>query len=132
MKVGKIIILSLVICMLFLVSSNVFAAIPDGMSEEFKSILNEEGQFVVTDTMNNDNKNWLLSDAIMRCNTDKYNFGAIYTENSDIVTILRHDNETGNELERYDIEIVYQEKFSEDFKKITDNGEIVITTMASL
>lgn len=128
MKIGKIIILSLVICMLFLVSSNVFAAIPDGMSEEFKSILNEEGQFVVTDTMNNDNKSWLLSDAIMRYNTDKYNFGAIYTENSDIVTILRHDNETGNELERYDIEIVYQEKFSEDFKKITDNGEIVITT----
>ena len=60
MKTNKIlltILMFLVTIILFTIIPNkVFAAIPEGMSQEFKNILNEEGQLVVKDTTMLDNK----------------------------------------------------------------------------
>ena len=54
MKINKILLtifMFLVTIILFtIVPNKVFAASPEGMSQEFKNILNEEGQLVVKDT----------------------------------------------------------------------------------
>lgn len=129
MKIGKQIIMLLVVCILCMTASNVFAEIPVGMSDELKSILNEEGQLVITDTIAGDDKAVLLADEICKYSTDSWFVGAFFIGDSrEKATIYRWDVSAGIELERFDIDVVFEEKYSEDFKEITENGEIIITS----
>ena len=132
MKTKKVLVLLIAIFFIFVLSNNVFAVIPEGMSEEFKSILNEEGKLVITDTGNFEYKDQIITETLNKYSTDKYAFqrsyvyGKDYKENE--YTITRHEINPYTVIESYDIEVVYEEKFSDEFKKITEDGNIVITS----
>lgn len=122
-------ILFVLIMAIIAMPSNVFAAIPDGISEEFKAILNENGEIVITDTSNVENNFELLLDVLEKHSTENYKF-AVYSNNEDVTLcgIGKYDTETNAELEAYEIVVKYEEKYSEEFKKILDeNGNFVIT-----
>lgn len=55
-----------------------FAAITDEMSDEFKQILNEEGQLVITDTSNSEIEDAVLRGTINKYETDQYGFQAYF------------------------------------------------------
>jgi len=121
--------------------NNVFAAFPDGMSEEFKEILNEEGKLVVTDSSLSDDNFSLVVNHIskLRNLNLEYYFETYVVDSNDtdcsVVEINRIDAVTYQTLESYNIDVVYKDVYSEEFKKaitdITDgNANIVITSTA--
>lgn len=132
MKTKKILVFLIALFFVFIISNNVFAAIPDGMSEEFKQILNEEGKFVITDTSNNEYKNFILMSSVNKYATDAYDFQIYFIDAENTkCRIQRHEITPYNILESYDVEVIYEEKFSDEFKKITDDGNIVITSSSA-
>jgi len=89
------------------------------MSEEFKQILNEDGKLVVTDTSMNKDKNAFLTEYLTKnlyVNVSNYN-----EENSTCDITINGETHT--------IEIVYEEKISEEFKRIlNEEGELPISS----
>jgi len=109
--------------------NNVFAAFPEGMSEEFKAILNEEGQLEMTDTSDYLDKMSLISNKLNLYQNDEYFFNiSANDEEAAKCQIDRVRVADGTLLETYEIDIKYAEKFSDEFKEILDeNGDILIT-----
>lgn len=132
MKIVKKLILLIVVFFMIILSNNAFAVISEEMSEEFRSILNEEGQLVITDTANIESNSSLLSDVINKNATDKYGFQAYFlNEENTKCRIQRYEVNPYIILESYDIDVVYEEKFSDEFKKITKDGNIIITSTST-
>ncbi len=133
MKMNKILLtifMFLVTIILFtIVPNKVFAAIPEGMSQEFKNILNEEGQLVVKDTTMLNDKLAVVREYLSKFgDVQKYSFYALdYDENLSKCTITRNifDSTTP---EQYEIEVVFEEEYSENFKSILKNGKLEIRT----
>ena len=73
-KLLLITIFVFMIAMFTVASNKVLAAIPEGMSEEFKNILNEDGKLVVKDTTMIDNKYEVLNEYLSKYNGTNYNF----------------------------------------------------------
>lgn len=132
MKTNKIlltILMFLVTIILFtIVPNKVFAAIPEGMSQEFKNILNEEGRLVVKDTTMLNDKLAVVREYLSKFgDVQKYSFYALdYDENLSKCTIIR--NIFGSTPEQYEIEVVFEEEYSENFKSILKNGKLEIRT----
>ena len=134
MKTKKVLLLTtlflFVIILMAILPTKLFAAIPDGMSEEFKAILNEDGELVITDTSEFYTKEDLVTDALMRHSNDSYYFNNLYALDEQVTAcfIERRETSTNEVLESYEIPIKYEEKYSDEFKKILDeNGNLVIT-----
>lgn len=107
----------LVITLIVLMPKNVLAI--GTMSEEFKQILNEDGKLVVTDTSMNEDKNAFLTEYLRKKlygNVSNYN-----QENSTCDITINGETHT--------IEIIYDEKISEEFKKIlNEEGKLPISS----
>lgn len=132
MKTKKVLLLIVaflfIIIAMFVFPNNTFAAILEGMSEEFKGILNENGELVITDTSNMESNSELIMRFLAKKATESYDF-RISSNNEDFTEceIEKYEVETGN-VEAHTISIKYEEKFSDEFKKILDeNGNFVIT-----
>lgn len=129
MKIKKILVLFIIAFFTLIISNKAYATIPEGMSEEFKNILNEEGKLVITDTSNSQNKNQVFVNIFNKYETDEYGFQAYFidVENTKC-RIQRYEKNPYTILESYDIEIKYEEKYSDEFKQITKDGNILITS----
>lgn len=134
MKTKKVLLLTtlflFVIILMAMVPTKLFAAIPAEMSQEFRSILNENGELVITDTSEFYRKEDFVTDVLMRHSNDNYYFNYLYATDEQVTTcfIERREVSTNDLLEKYEIPIKYEEKFSEEFKKILDeNYNLVIT-----
>ena len=132
MKTNKILLMilmfSIMMILFAIVTNKVFAAIPEGMSQEFKNILNEEGKLVVKDTTMLENKLNALNEYLSKYSNQSYSFYALdYNEELSKATIMRSIS-GGSQPEQYEIEVVYKEEFSEDFKKILKDGKLEIRT----
>lgn len=116
-----------IIALFVVVPSKVLATFPEGMSEKFKEILNKEGKLVVTDTNMGKDKRTFLNDYLTRYQKSDYNF-VIYSGNEDysVCNIARNMFTNPSENESYDIEVVYQEKYSDEFKSILKDGKLEI------
>lgn len=86
------------------------------MSDEFKQILNDEGKLVVTDTTLSENKITFLKEYL----NNKYKVSNYNEENSTCDLTFFNTNETHN------IEVVYEERISDDFNSILKNGKLQI------
>ena len=127
MNIKKNLVLFVIIFFISVLSNNVFATIPEGMSEELKSILNEEGKLVLTDTSNSQNKNQILIDVFDKYVTNQYGFYVEFIdEQNTICRVKRYEKSSNIILESYDVEVVYEEKYSDEFKKLTEDGSITI------
>lgn len=137
MKTKKILLFTamfLFIMTLFAILPNkVLAAIPAGMSQEFKNILNEEGKLVVKDTTMIENKLDIINEYLGKYNvtngSTNYNFYASnYDESLSKCTIVRNvfGSSTPTTPEQYEIEVVFQEEYSQNFKNILKNGKLEI------
>lgn len=127
-KLLLITIFVFMIAMFTVASNKVLAAIPEGMSEEFKNILNEDGKLVVKDTTMRDNKYEVLNEYLSKYNGTNYNFYIVdHKEDFSTCKIARSVVNSGTP-EEYEIEVVFQEKFSEEFKSILKNGKLEIRT----
>lgn len=98
-----------------------------GMSDEFKQILNEEGKLVVTDTTMAENKTEFLRNYVMKYNTDTYYFIASYNEDEKAYYIEKCPISDGF-YEIHKIELVFEEKISDDFKSILKDGKLELPT----
>lgn len=127
-KLLLITIFVFMIAMFTVASNKVLAAIPEGMSEEFKNILNEDGKLVVKDTTMRDNKYEVLNEYLSKYNGTNYNFYIVnHKEDFSTCKIARSVVNSGTP-EEYEIEVVFQEEFSEEFKSILKNGKLEIRT----
>lgn len=127
-KLLLITIFVFMIAMFTVASNKVLAAIPEGMSEEFKNILNEDGKLVVKDTTMRDNKYEVLNEYLSKYNGTNYNFYIVnHKEDFSTCKIARSVVNSGIS-EEYEIEVVFQEEFSEEFKSILKNGKLEIRT----
>lgn len=88
------------------------------IGEELKTILNEEGKLVVTDTTMSEDRLAFLNDYISKYNLNgEYSFGVRnYNEVDSTCDILVYRNNGCSQ--NNDIEIVFEEKISDDFKTI--------------
>lgn len=137
MKTRKILLITamfLFIMTLFAILPNkVLSVIPEGMSQEFKSILNEEGKLVVKDTTMLENKLDIINEYLGKYSITNgsinYNFYASnYDESLSKCTIIRNvfGSSTPATPEQYEIEVVFQEEYSQEFKNILKNGKLEI------
>lgn len=137
MKTKKILLFTamfLFIMTLFAILPNkVLATIPTGMSQEFKNILDEEGKLVVKDTTMVENKLDIINEYLGKYNvtngSTNYNFYASnYDESLSKCTIVRNvfGSSTPTTPEQYEIEVVFQEEYSQDFKNILKDGKLEI------
>lgn len=132
MKIRKnlllIIMFVFVITLIVLIPNNVFAT--EEMSEQFKQILNEDGKLVVTDTTISKDKNRFLTEYL-----SKYSSYTSETYYYFEVSNYNEENSTcditisGQVHETHTIEIVYEEKISEKFKRIlNEEGKLSISS----
>lgn len=127
-KLLLITIFVFMIAMFTVASNKVLAAIPEGMSEEFKNILNEDGKLIVKDTTMRDNKYEVLNEYLSKYNGTNYNFYIVnHKEDFSTCKIARSVVNNGTP-EEYEIKVVFQEKVSEEFKSILKNGKLEIRT----
>lgn len=127
-KLLLITIFVFMIAMFTVASNKVLAAISEGMSEEFKNILNEDGKLIVKDTTMRDNKYEVLNEYLSKYNGTNYNFYIVnHKEDFSTCKIARSVVNNGTP-EEYEIEVVFQEKVSEEFKSILKNGKLEIRT----
>lgn len=128
---NKIIIsLIFVVIMFFsILLHEVCAILPEGISEEFKAVLNEEGKFVITDTENGNNKESLISSVLNNYSTDEYKFRGYFKDaECTKCAIERYQENPYQILEHYEFDVEYEEKFSDEFNKVAENGKMVITS----
>ena len=132
MKIRKnlllIIMFVFVITLIVLIPNNVFAT--EEMSEQFKQILNEDGKLVVTDTTISKDKNRFLTEYLSKYSS--YTSEAYYYFE---VSNYNEENSTcditisGQVYETHTIEIIYEEKISEEFNKIlNEEGKLPISS----
>ena len=132
MKIRKnlllIIMFVFVITLIVLIPNNVFAT--EEMSEQFKQILNEDGKLVVTDTTISKDKNRFLTEYLSKYSS--YTSEAYYYFE---VSNYNEENSTcditisGQVYETHTIEIIYEEKISEEFKRIlNEEGKLPISS----
>lgn len=127
-KLLLITIFVFMIAMFTVASNKVLAAIPEGMSEKFKNILNEDGKLIVKDTTMRDNKYEVLNEYLSKYNGTNYNFYIVnHKEDFSTCKIARSVVNNGTP-EEYEIKVVFQEKVSEEFKSILKNGKLEIRT----
>lgn len=125
-KLLLITIFVFMIAMFTVASNKVLAAIPEGMSEKFKNILNEDGKLIVKDTTMRDNKYEVLNEYLSKYNGTNYNFYIVnHKEDFSTCKIARSVVNNGTP-EEYEIKVVFQEKVSEEFKSILKNGKLEI------
>lgn len=122
--------LFLIAMFLFIVTSLIVvmpnkAFATETMSDEFKQILNEEGKFVVTDTTMAENKQEFLQEYLQKYNTDSYGFAINYKidETHYNISFINHNP---YESETHDVEIVFEEKYSDEFKSILKDGKFQV------
>jgi len=124
---------------IIMMPNNVFAAIPDGMSDEVKSELNlnEEGQLVINDTCLDGEFvtiMYYLDEINAYTNGYKYICESLDVSVTPNVAVIKQVDLTpeGNMLNSYTVEVVFEEVFSDMFKLLTANREIIIndTTVA--
>lgn len=141
-----IVIFSAIIISIVFMPSTVFATdISDGMidmgqigtenpmSETFKQILNEEGKFVVTDTSHKaetDMQDFLI-DYLQKyfAEDGSYTFYAQnYNDNNNGKKTVEIGLWINGQEERHEVEVVFDEQMSENFKKYLKNGSLAIPT----
>ena len=111
--------LGLILFVLFLSPVSVQA---DEMSDEFKTILNEEGKLVVTDTSHETDMTMFLWNYLRKYSTDEYFFsvGSFDKENS--IACISIDN-----LQELNcVDVVFEEDISDEFNKVLTNGKLLI------
>jgi len=122
MNTKRIFLLVIMFFLLMLVStSNVFAT--DTMPDELKQILNEEGKLVITDTTMAEDKLKFLNEYVNEYKPDgekKLQIKNYSEENSTCDIVISDTDKT------YNVEIVYEEKISDDFKTILKDGKVQV------
>ena len=126
--------LSFVLVVMMLVTMlpmTVFAAGTD-MSDEFKAILNQEGKLLVTESSGEDTQSFLSGYIARKANATSdgsYSFTLDeYRAEDGICVISRIDNMDYSCLETYELEIVYEDVYSDAFKVIFEDGKIVVSS----
>ncbi len=124
MKIKRILLLMsifLFVLALAIIPNKVLAT---EMSEEFKNILNDEGELVVTDTTMYEDKVMFLWEYLLNYGTSDYSFAVnYYNEEDDTCSIsITHTDET------HTVPVVYEEKYSDEFKTILKDGKIELPT----
>lgn len=104
-KLLLITIFVFMIAMFTVASNKVLAAIPEGMSEKFKNILNEDGKLIVKDTTMRDNKYEVLNEYLSKYNGTNYNFYIVnHKEDFSTCKIARSVVNSGTP-EEYEVEV---------------------------
>lgn len=95
-------------------------------SNEFKSILTD-GKLVIKESNLSDDKIEIIRNSVSKFNNDKYSFN-VDSCNADYTNcrINRHYNY--GTLEQHDVDIIYNEEYSEEFKKLSKDGKLVINS----
>jgi len=126
MNTKRIFLLVIMFFLLMLVStSNVFAT--DTMPDELKQILNEEGKLVITDTTMAEDKFKFIQEYVSKYNVD----GEYWFE----VNNYNEENSTCDITvrgETYNVEIIYEEVISDEFKTILKDGKIHIPSSTKI
>lgn len=107
-------------CALLMIPNNVSA---EEMSDTFKKLLNEDGKLVVTDTTMAEDKQQFLYEYLQKYGEDGYGFYINQKYDETHYSIALQEDITGNN-EVHDVEIVFEETFSTNFKKILTNGKL--------
>lgn len=121
MKIRKFMLglIACIIAFVAVVSNNIFAT--DQLSEALDQILNEEGKLVITDTSMCENMEFFLQECLQKYKTNSYNFTVENYNKEDstcYVSILGLGGRT--------VEVVFEEKISDDFKSILTDGKLKI------
>ncbi|MBR6505155.1 MAG: hypothetical protein IKT41_05595 [Clostridia bacterium] len=103
---------------------------------EFKKILNENGDFIITNS-SHDGMSDLISIQCILASTQRISFSPVYKENTDFTTctiqMYEVDENYNHEfVEQHAVNIIQEEKYSEEFKKLLDeNGNMIIKDSSS-
>lgn len=113
------------LALIMVMPNNVFAE--ETMSEEFKQILNEEGKLVITDTSLSEDRAIFLQESISKYNTDDCWF-TISALSDNIHYGILLDN--AGTVEYHEVEVVFEEKISDEFKSILTDGKLQVPSSA--
>lgn len=113
----------------FLFALAVMTVLPQKVSAEqisadFQSILNENGKLVVTDTTMSEDKLDFLQSYLQKYTTDSYRFIADAQIDETHYRISLFDAETNEYRECYGVEVIFEEKYSDEFKSILTDGKL--------
>lgn len=119
-------VMFLFIALIIGIPNNVLAT---EMSDEFKQILNEEGKLVVTESTISEDRLDFLNKYMAKYSTSEYFFG-VNTVSEDYTKchISLNYYADPNICEGYELEIVYEEQYSDEFKSILKDGKLVLPT----
>ncbi|MGN0375420.1 MAG: hypothetical protein ACI4EN_07965 [Butyrivibrio sp.] len=93
----------------------------EDMSSEFQAILNSEGQFVVTgSTMEEYSEDILIYEELQKYGTDEYWFSSSLVDDNTYSIYLIY-NEGEGEPETHDVEVVFEESYSDEFAAILNS-----------
>lgn len=138
MKTKKLLVL--MVMFLFLITAVVVApnvAYAEGesgttISDEFKQILNGEGKLVVTDTSMSENKQEFLYNYVLKYNTNAYNFRLVSYDEANAKCDISMMKIADFSQETHTVDVVFQEKFSDEFNKLLKNGKFLVPTSEKL
>ncbi|MBQ8627033.1 MAG: hypothetical protein IJ419_12805, partial [Agathobacter sp.] len=127
-------VLSFVLVVMMLITMlpmTAFAAETD-MSDAFKAILNEEGKLLVTESSGADTQSFLSEYVARKSNATSdgsyYFVMDEYRADSGTCVISRIDNVDYICLETYELEIAYEDVYSDAFNQIFEDGKIVVSS----
>lgn len=103
----------------------VYFAVDEKQSDLFKSILNENGKLVVPYTTLEENSKVIVGATVSMHNGANHVFHALENCESDKCRITLINN--GN-AERHTVGLVFEEKYSDDFKKITTTDTVTLNS----
>lgn len=95
-------------------------------SNEFKTILTD-GKLVVKESDLQADKIWIIRNFVSNFNKDNYNFNVDYC-NADYTNCRISQNYTDGKLEQHDVNVTYKDEYSDNFKKLSKDGKLIITS----
>ncbi|MBE5888033.1 MAG: hypothetical protein E7283_04265 [Lachnospiraceae bacterium] len=124
--------LSFILVVMMVVTMLPMTAFAAEMSDAFKAILNEDGKLLVTESSGEDAQSFLSGYIARKANATSdgsYSFTLDeYRAEDGTCVISRIDNMDYSCLETYELEIVYEDVYSDAFKAIFEDGKVVVSS----
>ena len=125
-------VLSFVLVVMMVVTMLPMTAFAAEMSDAFKAILNEDGKLLVTESSGEDAQSFLSGYIARKANATSdgsYSFTLDeYRAEDGTCVISRIDNMDYSCLETYELEIAYEDVYSDAFKAIFEDGKVVVSS----
>ncbi|MBO5097043.1 MAG: hypothetical protein J6B96_01865 [Agathobacter sp.] len=125
-------VLSFILVVMMVVTMLPMTAFAAEMSDAFKAILNEDGKLLVTESSGEDAQSFLSGYIARKANATSdgsYSFTLDeYRAEDGTCVISRIDNMDYSYLETYELEIVYEDVYSDAFKAIFEDGKVVVSS----